>query len=92
MLFYLNYCVKEITVQTCKAALKKWSITYTEGAPNLSTTPYRVRTVFRSNFYHARDHFARGVPYFFPKILRFPAKKVKSANCTVFKIKTVLAF
>jgi hypothetical protein len=53
------------------------------------TVPYR--TVFRYNFFHARDLLARGVPFFLPKILRFSAKKVKSANRTVFKIETVLA-
>jgi hypothetical protein len=56
----------------------------------LNTVPYRI--VFHYNFYHARGLLARGVPYFFPKIHRFSAKKVKSANRTVFKIKTVLAF
>jgi hypothetical protein len=68
---------------------------FTAGSPILSTTPYRTvpyPTVFRYNFYHARGLLARGVPFFLPKILRFSAKKVKSANRTVFKIKTILAF
>ena len=50
---------------------------------HLATVPYR----FPLEFFHARGHFAQGLPYFFPKILRFPAKKVKSANrsATIFK-------
>jgi hypothetical protein len=59
------------------------------------TVPYRTvpyPTVFCYNFFHARGLLARGVPFFLPKILRFSAKKNKSANRTVFKIKTVLAF
>jgi hypothetical protein len=63
---------------------------YTAGSPILSTIPYR--TVFRYNFYHARGLLVRGVPFFLPKIHRFSAKKVKSANRTVLKIETVLAF
>ena len=63
---------------------------HTVGSPILSTILYR--TVFRKNFYHARGHFARGVPYFRYNIHRFSAKNVKSANRTVFKIETVLAF
>ena len=50
------------------------------------TVPYRTvpyPTVFRYNFYHARGLLARGVPFFLPKIHRFSAKKVKSANRTV---------
>jgi hypothetical protein len=54
------------------------------------TVPYP--TVFRYNFFHARGLLARGVPFFLPKILRFSAKKVKSANRAFLKIKTVLAF
>jgi hypothetical protein len=67
----------------------------TVGSPNLSTTPDRTvayPTVFRYNFFHARGLLARGAPFFLPKILRFSAKKVKSANRTLFKIETVLAF
>jgi hypothetical protein len=58
--------------------------------PQHRTVPYP--TVFRYNFYHARGLLARSIPFFLPKIHRFSAKKVKSANRTVFKIKTVLAF
>jgi hypothetical protein len=54
------------------------------------TVPYP--TVFRYNFYHTRGLLARGAPFFLPKILRFSAKKFKSANRTVFKIETILRF
>jgi hypothetical protein len=56
--------------------------------PQHRTVPYP--TVFRYNFYHARGLLARGVPFFLS--IRFSIKKVKSANRTVFKIKTILAF
>ena len=49
-----------------------------------NTLPYP--TVFCYNFYHARGLLARGVPFFLTKILRFSAKKVKSANGTVFNL------
>ena len=47
------------------------------------------RTVFRQNIYHAHGLLAR-VPFLLTKILRFSAQKVKSANRTVFNIKSVL--
>ena len=52
---------------------------------------HNTRTVFRYNLYHARGLLARGVPFFMPKIHRFSAKKVKSTNRSVFKIKTGLS-
>ena len=78
-----------------KIALDVYFLFNTVGAPNLSSIPYRTipyRTVSRYNIYHARGLLARGVPFFLHKILRFSVKKVKSANRTAFKIKTVLAF
>ncbi len=53
-----------------------------------STVPYR----FPLQIYHARGLLARGVPYFLPELHRFLAKQVKSANRTVFKIRTVLLY
>jgi hypothetical protein len=65
---------------------------YTEGGPNLSfyrvntilfcTVPYRFQLEFLSR---SRSLFER-------RMLRFFAKKAKSANRIVFKIKTVLSF
>jgi hypothetical protein len=65
---------------------------YNVATPNSTvpypTLPYRFPLQFLSL---SRSLTLRGVPYFLPKIHRFPAKKVKSANRTVFKIKTFLA-
>jgi hypothetical protein len=70
---------------------------FTEGGPNLSL--YRVRTIlFRTLPFPVRIFitlavsFREAYPIFCPKMLRFFAKKVKSANRMVFKIKTILSF
>jgi hypothetical protein len=52
------------------------------------TVPYRFPLEYLSR---SRSLSARRT-VFLPKILRFSIKKFKSANRTVFKIKTVLAF
>jgi hypothetical protein len=65
---------------------------YTAGSPILSTTPYRTLpfsvTIFITLAVSKREAYR----FFCLKFSVFPLKKSKTANRTVFKIKTVLAF
>jgi hypothetical protein len=92
----LNWFLRPLaTLQTVSDPFSPFPL-ITEGVrfyPQHRTVP--CPTVFHYNFCHARVLLARDIPFFLPKVLRFSAKKgkkVKSANLTVLKIETVLAF
>jgi hypothetical protein len=77
----------------CKRNLRPSNVIYSRVSEYiLYTVPERTVT-YRFPLEHfsrsRRSLSARRNRTFLPKILRFSAKKVKSANRTVFKIKTV---